>query len=209
MKKKIISVLDYEVGNIKSIINSLKYLKVNYNIISKPEEIKNTSALIIPGVGSFYKAASRLKSTGNFTAIKEHALVDKKPILGICLGFQLLCQSSSEDGVADGLGLIPTTVKPFPKDLETEIKLPHIGFNYVVTNHTSQLHKNLSSESFFYFVHSYYVPKFQTNAKLGICKYGIDFTASYEQDNIYGTQFHPEKSQGNGLMLIKNFIEIT
>ena len=209
MKKKIVSVLDYEVGNIKSIINSLKYLNVNYNLISKPEEIKNTSALIIPGVGSFYKASERLKSTGNFSAIKEFALVDKKPILGICLGFQLLCQSSYEDGLADGLGLIPTKVRRFPKELESEMKLPHIGFNYVITNHRSQLHKNLSSESFFYFVHSYYVPVLKTNAKLGICNYGIDFTASYELDNIFGTQFHPEKSQGNGLMLIKNFIEIT
>ena len=207
--KKIVSVLDYEVGNIKSIINSLKYLNVNYNIISKPEEIKNTSALIIPGVGSFYKAAARLKSTGNFTAIKEYALVDKKPILGICLGFQLLCQSSSEDGVTDGLGLIPTKVKRFQKGHESDIKIPHVGFNYVVTNSRSQLCKNLSSKSFFYFIHSYYVPIFQTNAKLGVCKYGKKFTASYELDNIFGTQFHPEKSQGNGLILIKNFIEIT
>ena len=119
-----------------------------------------------------------------------------------------MCQSSYEDGFADGLGLIPTKVERFQNKLESEIKIPHIGFNYVATNHISQLYKNLSSESFFYFVHSYYVPIFQTNAKLGICKYGIDFTASYELDNIFGTQFHPEKSKGNGLMLIKNFIEI-
>lgn len=197
-------IIDYGMGNIKSISSAFQYLGVNEIIISnRYEDIKSADKLLLPGVGSFVKAINQINIMELDKILDEVILGDKKPIFGICLGMQLLCKNSEEDGGASGLGYIDAECKKFNIH---NLKVPHVGFNQVITNPNAKLYDDFSGENDFYFTHSYRLQSLN-NINQSMCNYGEDFIASYEQDNIVGTQFHPELSQTNGLKLLKNFIE--
>lgn len=201
-----ITVIDYGMGNLWSVLSALRYLGSNATISSSPEEIVRADALLLPGVGSFRKAMNSLQKNGIDQAIVEAVQSKGTKILGICLGMQLLGESSTEDGNTIGLGLIPTTVDKFTIEEVGFNKIPHIGFDDVQSQSDWSLFRGLKSFSDFYFVHSYRLLPVSLSGKCAICSYGVDFLAAYEMDNVFATQFHPEKSQTNGLMLLKNFL---
>jgi glutamine amidotransferase len=199
-----IVIIDYGMGNIKSIIGALKYLGVRKIIVSdKLSDISSADKLILPGVGSFSVAMNHIKRLNIDKYLIEAVLVKNKPILGICLGMQLMCKSSSEGGINMGLGFINGTVQRLD---ESNFKVPHIGFNQVSFNKNSKLFNDLNNLSDFYFVHSFKVIS-DNEINQSICDYGGKFIASYEKDNIAGVQFHPELSQTHGLKLLSNFIK--
>ena len=206
MNKKSITVIDYGMGNLWSVLSSLRYLGCSPQVSGDPNEIINSSSLILPGVGSFRKAMIALKEKELDHAIFEAVKIKGSKILGICLGMQLMGTDSSEDGDTVGLGLIPGLVDKFtPQEIGSN-KIPHIGFDLVHSQPNSLLFKGLQQAADFYFVHSYRMLPVGLRGKPAICNYGIDFLAAYEQDNIFATQFHPEKSQTNGLILLNNFL---
>ena len=197
-------IIDYGMGNIKSISSAFKYLDVHNLVVSSEYDvIKQADKILLPGVGSFVKAMEQINKLELHKVLDEVALEDKKPLLGICLGMQLLCKSSEEDGGAMGLGYIEAECRKFNI---ANLKVPHVGFNQVVTNPNAKLYDGFLGENDFYFTHSYRLQS-TNDINQSICNYGEDFIASYEQGNIVGTQFHPELSQTNGLRLLKNFIE--
>lgn len=201
-----ITVIDYGMGNIWSVINALRYLGSTPVVSSDPWEIAVAESLLLPGVGSFRKAMLALKETALDQAIREAVQGKGSKILGICLGMQLMGSRGSEDGDASGLGLIPNTVDMFtPEEIGTN-KIPHIGFDLVRSQPDSVLFRNLPEAADFYFVHSYRMLPQGLSGKVATCFYGTEFLAAYEQGNIFATQFHPEKSQTNGLMLLNNFL---
>ena len=206
MKKINVGIVNYGMGNIRSIENSLLYLGCKFKVLNNPDKIFSYSHLILPGVGSFKKAIENLKIDGLHQAIQE--CVNNKGInlLGICLGMQLLCESSSEEGFTKGLSLIKNKVETFTKKEVGNKKIPHVGFNQVKIEKDSSLFKNINDNSDFYFDHSFRVIQNNNLQNFQTCEYGTKFVASFEKDNIYGTQFHPEKSQSNGLTLMYNFL---
>jgi imidazole glycerol-phosphate synthase subunit HisH len=198
-----ITIVDYGMGNIKSIIGALKYLKVEEITVSNNlSELVSADKLILPGVGSFAIAMSNIKKLNIDKYLRETVIVDKKPILGICLGMQLMGDSSTEDSYSHGLKFVNGTVSRFS---ESSLKIPHIGFNQVNINNNSKLFKDLNNMSDFYFVHSFRMTS-DANINQSECTYNDKFIAGYEHDNIAGVQFHPELSQTNGLKLLSNFI---
>ncbi|BFG70372.1 imidazole glycerol phosphate synthase subunit HisH [Sediminibacterium sp. KACHI17] len=200
-----IVVLDYGMGNLHSVTSTLRYLGVDEIIISaKYDDIKKADKLILPGVGAFGKAMDRIRSQQIDIMLKEVVQYGKKPLLGICLGMQLLGLSSTEDGVNAGLGFINGKVLRFN---EENLAIPHVGFNQVFSHPNSKLYRGLDKASDFYFTHSYRMTS-EVNINQSMCNYGSDFIASFEVDNIVGVQFHPELSQQNGLKLLKNFIDL-
>jgi len=201
-----ILIIDYGLGNLWSVHSALKYLGVNPVVSSEPSEVCSADALILPGVGSFRKAMQALHERGLVEAISNAVRVRQRKILGICLGFQMLATSSTEDGYTEGLGLISGHVERFtPAELQGN-KLPHIGFNLVQMTSAEGLFMGFSKATDFYFVHSYRLLPADLPTQSAISNYGTDFVAAYQDANVYGTQFHPEKSQTNGLRLLKNFI---
>ena len=202
MKKINVGIVNYGMGNIRSIENSLLYLGCRFKVLNNPDKIFSYSHLILPGVGSFKKAIENLKIDGLHQAIQECANNKGMNLLGICLGMQLLCESSSEEG----LSLIKNKVETFTKKEVGNKKIPHVGFNQVRIEKNSSLFKNIKDNSDFYFDHSFRVKQNNNVQNFQTCQYGTKFVASFEKDNIYGTQFHPEKSQSNGLTLMYNFL---
>lgn len=198
-----ITIVNYGMGNIKSIVGALKYLGVEEITVSNNlPELVSADKLILPGVGSFSMAMSNIKKLNLDKYLRETVIVDKKPILGICLGMQLMGDSSTEDSYSHGLGFIKGSVSKFS---DSSLKIPHMGFNQVKINNNSKLFYGLDDLSDFYFVHSFRMTS-DINIKQSMSAYNGDFIASYEQDNIAGVQFHPELSQTNGLKLLSNFI---
>ncbi len=195
-------------GNIWSVLNAFEFMGAKTEVVSNPDEIYKAECLVLPGVGSFKTAMNIIKEKSLDEAIKSSCKKGTK-ILGICLGMQLLCLSSTEDGFNKGLSLVNGFVEKFDENmLKKKLKVPHIGFNSVLKPINSKLYCATKKEIDFYFVHSYRVKEIKTNKKVGICEYGESFVASFEIENIFGAQFHPEKSQTNGLKLIKNFIDL-
>jgi glutamine amidotransferase len=200
-----IVIVDYGMGNIRSISSTLTYLGVNDVILSSEFEVlKNADKIILPGVGSFGKAMSQIKEKKLDISLKDIVVNNNKPILGICLGMQLLGKSSTEDGNNPGLGFIEGEVLKFDN---AKLKVPHVGFNQVRIDNSLKLYRGFSSNADFYFTHSYKMTSSQRINQC-MCDYGADFVASFEFNNIAGVQFHPELSQHNGLRLLKNFIEL-
>ena len=196
-------IIDYGMGNLKSISSALRYLSVDSVVLSHDHKtIKEADKLLLPGVGSFVNAMNRIKELALDKILDEVVLEDKKPILGICLGMQLLCNYSEEDGGAKGLGYVDAECRKFSKE---NLKVPHVGFNQVISNSNTKLYDGFNKKNDFYFVHSYRLQS-DRDIKQSHCHYQEDFIASFEQNNIVGTQFHPELSQTNGLKLLKNFI---
>jgi glutamine amidotransferase len=202
-----ITILDYGLGNIGSLNNMLKRLNQNVIITSKPEHILNSKKLIIPGVGSFDKAISNINNViGLREALNVKALNDKIPILGICLGMQLLTRKS-EEGILNGFNWIPGEVKKF--DSTKYFKVPHMGWNEVKTNNKKlKILENIDKGSRFYFVHSYYVEVDNKEHSLFKTTFNISFDSGIYRDNLYGVQFHPEKSHKFGMNILKNFSEL-
>jgi glutamine amidotransferase len=206
MKKSEITIIDYGMGNIWSVANAFKYLDCNVLISSDTKIIEKAQALVLPGVGSFRKAMAALKALSLEEVILESALVRKNKLLGICLGMQLMGQESTEDGETKGLNLIPAKVNKFTQEEVGALKIPHIGFNQVKIPSNSTLFRDIADNQDFYFVHSFKMLPISLEGRTSLCNYGIDFLAAYENDNLFATQFHPEKSQANGLKLLLNFL---
>lgn len=199
-----IVVVDYGMGNLKSISSALIYLGVDDVYVSAGyEELENADKVILPGVGSFGKAIREIRDRKIDVYLQELVIEKRKPLLGICLGMQLLGLSSTEDGFNTGLGFIEGTVTKFDN---TKMKVPHVGFNQVRTDQNLRLYKSIVNNSDFYFTHSYRMLS-DNNINQSVCNYNGDFIAGFEVDNIAGVQFHPELSQTNGLKLLKNFID--
>jgi imidazole glycerol-phosphate synthase subunit HisH len=199
-----IVIIDYGMGNIKSIISALKYIGVDEIVVSNQlSDISSADKIILPGVGSFARAMENIKKLNLDIYLKEAVIVERKPILGICLGMQLMGINSEEEGFNNGLGFISGKVTRF--NLKG-LKVPHVGFNQVIFRNNSKLYEGLDNLSDFYFTHSF---QMQSNEDINqaTCSYGNEFIVSYELDNIVGVQFHPELSQTNGLKLLDNFIK--
>ena len=201
-----IAIIDYEMGNLKSIYKCLKYLNVNSSITSDPKALLNADGVILPGVGAFGDAIKHLKEKNLLNIIRQVAN-EGKPLLGICLGLQLLFATSSEMGNFKGLNLIKGEVILFEVGKVT--KVPHIGWNNVdIQNLDHFLVQGIPNNSYFYFVHSFYsVPENEENI-LGLTKYGdTEFCSITSKDNVIATQFHPEKSSEYGIRIYQNFID--
>jgi glutamine amidotransferase len=200
-----IVIVDYGMGNLGSVKNMFKKVGQEAIISSDIEIIKNAKKLLLPGVGSFDNGMKRLKETGLDKILYKKAVVEKTPILGICLGMQLLTKRS-EEGVLDGLGFVAAEVKKFCFS-QSGLKIPHMGWNIAHENKESKLLVDMPEEKRFYFVHSYYVSCTNKDDVLTSTHYGRDFVSSFESGNILGAQFHPEKSHRFGMQLFKNFVE--
>lgn len=203
-----ITIIDYGVGNIKAFYNIFKKLSVEVKIAQKPEDLLGSSKLILPGVGHFDYAMKRFSESGMLNIVDDMVLNKNLPILGICVGMQMLAKSS-EEGKMPGLGWIDATVKKIDVNLLAQsTRLPHMGWNDVIVKNKNLLLSNLDSNSRFYFLHSYFFePKFE-NDSIAYSNYGKNFTCVVNHKNIYGVQFHPEKSHHFGIQLLQNFANI-
>lgn len=201
-----ITIVDYGMGNLGSVQNALHFLGAQTVISGSPATVEKADTLLLPGVGSFRAAMQSLESSGLSLALREAVLGKGRKILGICLGMQLLGASSTEDGETRGLEFVAAPVCRFPQQAVSGCKVPHIGFNAVTAGADSTLMHGLQENADFYFVHSYRILADGLDACVSTCSYVSPFVAAFEQNNIFATQFHPEKSQTNGLVLLKNFL---
>tara|TARA_B100000963_G_C22631831_1_gene675321 strand:+ start:1269 stop:1883 length:615 start_codon:yes stop_codon:yes gene_type:complete len=199
----LITILDYGLGNVGSIRNMLKKVGVNSIITSKVEDILSANAIIIPGVGSFDQGMNNLKNLNCFDLLNQIAKSDKVPILGICLGMQLMTKKS-EEGVEDGLGWIDAEVLKFS---DSHGPVPNMGWGFIKDLKTSNIYRNIGREYKFYFVHSFFVNCFDKNDILSETNYGDDFVSSFQKKKILGVQFHPEKSHQFGINFFKNWLD--
>jgi glutamine amidotransferase len=198
-----ICILDYGVGNLRSAEKALEHIGARATISAEAAEVRAADGLILPGVGAFPKAMERIRERGLDELIVERREAGV-PILGICLGLQLLFDSTTELGGAEGLGLLPGEVSELDAD---GLKVPHIGWSPVRWEGESRLVEGIDSETPFYFVHSF-APEPAAGALLGSAAYGARFACAAERDNVFGVQFHPEKSSAAGLRLLSNFAGI-
>ncbi len=201
-----ITIVDYGMGNLASIRNMIKKIGGRAEITSDLTAISQASSLILPGVGHFGKAMGLIRERGMEPVLNKKVLEEKVPILGICLGMQLLLDHS-EEGDSKGLGWIEGEVKKFEFD-NPNYKVPHMGWTAVNTHNNCPLFNGFENELRFYFVHSYYATCKLGENIIGTARYGFDFTCAVHKNNIYGTQFHPEKSHKYGMQLLKNYLEI-
>ena len=205
MSKKKVTIIDYGMGNIASLKNAFAYFGAEVIATDDPEKIRSSNYVILPGVGSFKKAMEQIQKRNIDDAIID-TVKRGNNIFGICLGMQLMGASSTEDSYTKGLGLIDNEVIRFSMKDTNGNKIPHVGFNSVNFEKKNILFKGLKDGSDFYFVHSFYMSPKNLKCQISTSNYGINFLSSFHKDNICATQFHPEKSQGNGLQLIKNFL---
>lgn len=204
-----IAIIDYGVGNLFSLKSSFAFIDKEAVVTGDPEVIEKCDRIILPGVGAFSDAAKRLKESGLGDVVKEQA-AKGKPVLGICLGMQLLFEKSYEYGEHEGLGLIKGNVRPIADVVGKDLKIPHIGWNALIfpkDKEKSPLYKYTDEGDFVYFVHSYYAADCDESIT-AVSEYGAMITASVQNGNIYGAQFHPEKSGNVGLGILKAFCEI-
>ena len=198
-----IAIVDYGVGNLFSLCSSLKKIGADVVVSGDEEIIRAADKIILPGVGAFRDAIKKLKETGLDRVVKEECKKGK-PLLGICLGMQMLFEKSYEDGEDEGLCLIPGAVRPLSSVLPKGYKIPHIGWNKLQMNGSSDLFRFIKEGDYVYFVHSYYAADCD-NFVTSKCEYGYPVTASVENKNVYGCQFHPEKSGEVGLNILRAF----
>ncbi len=205
-----ISIVDYGMGNLKSMASAFAYLGVPCRTTRSAAEILDSDKLVLPGVGAFAKAMENIRSLGLIAPLNEFALGRRRPVLGVCLGMQLLAEVGEEDGINDGLGWIPGRVRRLT--VPAELKVPHVGFNalsFPEPGERDLLFEGLTPHPDFYFVHSYVLHAAADNQVTSRAQYGSALTSSVRAGNVFGTQFHPEKSQGNGLRLLRNFATLT
>ena len=200
-------IIDYGLGNLESVLNMFKKIGVKDVTISSDKDlIMNAKKLLLPGVGSFDAGMRNLEESELIPILNHKVLVEKTPILGICLGMQLLTHRS-EEGIKSGLGWIDAETIKFNLAPELKLKVPHMGWNYVNVNKENAL-INRESKNRFYFVHSYYVKCFDENQSIATSNFGIDFTCMVNKENVYGVQFHPEKSLKFGMKVLENFAKL-
>ena len=200
-----IGIIDYGMGNLRSVEKALIGLYPDTKIINSIDDIKCADKIILPGVGAFGEAMNNLNSMGIIPAVLDH-ISDNKPFLGICLGFQLLFDESEEFGHTKGLSIIPGKVQKFELG---SFKVPHMGWNTVKIKKAG-LYNGIADDSYFYFVHSFYVKPQNDDVISGVTSYGdFDFCSSIEKGNVFGVQFHPEKSSNIGCQLLNNFINFS
>ncbi len=200
-----ISIVNYGMGNLGSVFNMFKRIGVEARIVDRPEDLQAAKKILLPGVGAFDNAMKRINESGFLDVLNQKALGEKVPVLGICLGMQLLTRGS-EEGNLPGLGWIAADTIRFPN--QNELKVPHMGWNLVHPATPSPLTVSLPDEPRFYFVHSYRVHVDDERNSILKCTYGVDFDAAVQHENIYGAQFHPEKSHKFGMRLLENFARI-
>lgn len=200
-----IGIIDYNMGNLASVYNACHTIDAHATIIKDPNDLRNYDRIILPGVGAYKDAMQHLIDTGMNEAIYEFA-TSGRPMIGICLGMQLLFESSQEFGHTDGLGLIDGQIIKFDKSkMHEDVKIPHMGWN-TIKNKEHALFEGLE-DPYLYFVHSFHAVTDERNV-IGTTEYGYDFVSAVNKENIYGFQPHPEKSHDNGLKILKNFMKI-
>ncbi|MDQ0159248.1 imidazole glycerol phosphate synthase subunit HisH [Alkalibacillus salilacus] len=198
-----IAIIDYGAGNLKNVKHALKLLEIDAFVTDDPDDLAQANGMILPGVGAFGEAMKRLESSGFVDTIKQE--VDKgTPLLGICLGMQLLFDKSYEHGEHAGLGLIEGEIVRFSDD----VKVPHMGWNQLALKQTTSLNEDVQDEDYVYFVHSYYAQATHEADILHETVYGKSFTSAVKRDHVMGIQYHPEKSSRVGMQLLKNFGEM-
>lgn len=198
-----LSIVDYGMGNLRSVEKALESMGYPARLVSTPEQVMVSDQLILPGVGAFGDAMHGLNERGLVQPLREHARRGT-PLFGICLGMQILFESSEEDPGVEGLGILSGTVRRFPP---SDLKVPHMGWNRLEVSPSSRLLDGLGSDPYVYFVHSYYVCPADPTVVAATADYGAPFAAAVERGMLGGTQFHPEKSQNVGLQILRNFAE--
>ena len=202
-----VGVVNYGMGNISSVVKKLKIVGANYKIINSSNCFEDVDKLILPGVGHFEKAMQNLKK-GNLVGPLNNSVLEKKiPVLGICLGMQLMALSS-EEGKSNGLGWFDAKVRKFNIQDKLNFKVPQMGWNTISINKKSDLMKNISNQSEFYFIHSFYIKCNKEEDILNTTVYESEFVSGIQKGNIFGVQYHPEKSHEIGEKMFKNFIQI-
>ena len=202
-----IAIIDYGVGNLFSLASSFKAIGADVTVVSNPEELTNYEKIVLPGVGAFGDAAKKLRDCGMADALKAEA-AKGKPILGICLGMQLLLEKSYEYGEHEGLGLIKGEIRPISDVIPSDLKIPHIGWNALHLNKPDcPIFKYLKEGDHVYFVHSFYGANCEDSV-VATSEYGAPLTAAVARGNVFGCQFHPEKSGNVGLSILKAFCEV-
>jgi glutamine amidotransferase len=200
-----IAIVDYGVGNIHSVRNALETIGAEVVVAGRPEDLCNADRIVLPGVGAFGTCIYNLRRSGMLESLEEQVVQRGKPLYGICVGMQVLAEEGHEMGVHPGLGWLEGKVVKLRSE-ELNLKLPHVGWNNVEVNPRIPLFKGFSAHPTFYFVHSYHLTDHQPEHTAATCDYGQEFTAAAIKGNIFATQFHPEKSQQNGLRLLENFV---
>ncbi len=207
-----IVVIDYGMGNLKSVSKALESVGAKVKVSNTPKDIVSAEAIVLPGVGAFCRGMENLEQLGLLPAILQ-SIKDNKPFLGICLGLQLLFTESEEHGISNGLNIIKGKVKKFDYSAPTlrrgEIKIPHMGWNQIKVKGKKDILRDIPDNSYFYFDHSYYVEPEDKNTIIATTQYGEEFVSAVNQGNVWGVQFHPEKSSDLGLKILKNFVELT
>ena len=201
-----IAVIDYGAGNLQSVVKALNYINCDCIITDKENDILNAEGAILPGVGSFADAMSCMKNSGADKAVLDFVKTGK-PFLGICLGLQLLFDDSDESRGVQGLGLLKGSITKIPNQDNT-LKIPDMGWNSLDILKNDGIFKNIPQNSYVYFVHSYYLKAESENIVAARTNYGVDIDAAVQYQNIYATQFHPEKSGKIGLQILQNFVDI-
>jgi len=201
-----VAIIDYGVGNLFSLKSSLAEIGAEAIVTSDEKKIAAADRIILPGVGAFEDAAEKLRSSGMADIVMKEAAAGK-PLLGICLGMQLMFEKSYEYGEHDGLGLIKGSVRPISDVIPSGYKIPHIGWNALHFTKDSPLFKNTNEGDYVYFVHSFYAADC-TESTLAVTEYGAELTAAVANANVYGCQFHPEKSGDTGLGILRTFMEL-
>ena len=203
---KLVVIVDYGMGNLRSVFKAFEYLGCKVVITHDQKEIERADYLVLPGVGAFGDGMENLKQFGLVETLKEEVILKKKPFLGICLGLQLLARDSEEFGFHQGLGWIEASVKKIEPE-DKKIKIPHVGWNALkIKDEKCPLFQGIKQDSCFYFVHSYHLVSDSERYVKATSDYGQEFTAAIQKENIFAVQFHPEKSQMIGLRLLENFI---
>lgn len=202
-----IAIIDYGLGNVKSVIGAVKKVGFEPILTADFDELARADKLILPGVGAFGDGMNNLRQQGLIDVLNDLVLQKKKPILGICLGAQLLSKASYEFGKHAGLGWIDAEVIRIKPPDDEKVRIPHVGWNDFNKTKDSILTEGVPEDALFYYVHSFHIRCADPSIIIGTCHYGVTFTAAIIQDNIYATQFHPEKSQIHGLKLLQNFLE--
>ncbi|GAA5001320.1 imidazole glycerol phosphate synthase subunit HisH [Acinetobacter puyangensis] len=199
-----IALLDYGMGNLHSAAKALEYVGATVDVTNDPKLVAQADKIVFPGVGAMRDCIQGMREAGIDEVVRQ--AVFNKPVLAICVGMQALMQHSEENGGADALGIFKGQVKHFPEI--APLKVPHMGWNQVhQTDPTHPMWKDIAQDSRFYFVHSYYVEPEDQNLVAATCDYGLNFCTALHQENLFATQFHPEKSHTAGLQLLKNFVE--
>lgn len=201
------AIIDYGMGNLRSVANALEALHEPAQITNRPEDLATADRIILPGVGAFGDGMRNLRAGGWIEAMDEQVRRKGKPLLGLCLGLQLLATTGTEHGIHEGLGWVPGMVEKITTD-DPHIRVPHIGWNDVHITRSTGLYRGLGDSQTFYFVHSYVLRPKDPGVVSGLCRHGIEFAASIEHGNIWATQYHPEKSHKVGLRVLQNFLEM-